>query len=70
MEHNENTIRRTIDGHELSFVRRAGDGRELSEAELGALGLTNDTITRVVSAVAGRITAAEDGSFSGNIVSG
>lgn len=70
MEHRENSSRRTIDGRELSFVRRTLDGRELSETELGAMELTNDTITRVVSAVAGRITAAEDGSFSENIVSG
>ena len=70
MEHSRDSARRTIDGRELTFVRRAGDGRMLSESELATLGLTNDMISRVVSSVAGRITSAADGSFSENIVSG
>jgi len=64
MEANEHVVRRTIDGRELSFVRRTHDGRELSESELRGLGFTNDTITKVVSEVAGRIVAGGDGSFS------
>lgn len=64
MEANEHIIRRTIDGRELTFVRRTHNGRELSEAELRGLGFTNDTITKVVSEVAGRIVAGDDGSFN------
>ena len=68
MEHGTDGARRTIEGRELRFVRRAGDGRTLSAAELAALDLTNDTIERVVSSAARRIAASADGSFSENIV--
>ncbi|MGI5979599.1 MAG: hypothetical protein ACOX66_08920 [Oscillospiraceae bacterium] len=68
MERSEQRIRRTIDGRELTFVRRASDGHELQESELAELGVTNDTITHIVSSVAGRIRAAADGSFSANII--
>lgn len=57
MEKRQSPVRRTIDGRELTFVRRASDGRTLSEKQLAALELTNDTITRVVSAVTGRLAA-------------
>jgi hypothetical protein len=67
MERSEQRIRRTIDGRELTFVRRASDGHELQESELAEL-VTNDTITHIVSSVAGRIRAAADGSFSANII--
>ena len=70
MENGSNSPRRTVEGGGLTFVRRAPDGRTLSETELSALALTNDTITRVVSSVSRRIVAAEDGSFDENIVTG
>lgn len=69
MDNRDQSYHRTIDGRALTFVRRASDGRTLSETELSALGLTNDTIARVVSSVSKRIVAAEDGSFSENLVS-
>ncbi len=69
MDNRDQSYHRTIDGRTLTFVRRASDGRTLSETELSALGLTNDTIARVVSSVSKRIVAAEDGSFSENLVS-
>ena len=70
MENGSNSPRRTVEGGGLTFVRRAPDGRTLSETELSALALTNDTITRVVSSESRRIVTAKDGSFGENIVTG
>lgn len=72
MDYQKNDKRRTIGGKELTFVRCDKDGNVIPEEALHSLGITNSTIERIVSGVAGRISpSAEDaalGTFSEGII--
>lgn len=67
MDYLGNGKRKTVDGRELSFIRCDRNGDIIPEENLRALGISNPTIERIVSDVAGRITINDDGSFSGGI---
>jgi len=65
MDNRKNGRRRTIDGVELTFVRCDKDGNVINEEALRGLGITNSTIERIVSGVAGRISPSAGGTVSG-----
>ncbi len=71
MDYLKNGKRRTVDGRELTFIRCDREGNVIPEEELRSLGITNPTIERIVSGVAGRITMNDSGgTFSDSIITG
>ena len=69
MDYMKNGKRGTIDGNELVFIRCDRDGKIIPKETLKDLNITNSTIERIVSGVAGRIASA-DGDFEVGIISG
>jgi len=72
MDYLKNGRRKTVDGRELTFIRCDRDGNEIPETVLRGLAITNPTIERIVSDVAGRLNmVSEDGyTFEDSIISG
>jgi len=71
MDYLKHAKRKTIGGEELIFIRCDKDGNVIPEETLRNLSITNSTIERIVSEVAGRIsggTVSEDGVFSEGII--
>lgn len=72
MDYRKSGNRRTISAVELTFVRCDKDGNVITEEALHSLGITNSTIERIVSGVAGRISPSADdaayGTFSAGII--
>ncbi|MDR1132071.1 MAG: hypothetical protein LBL15_06610 [Oscillospiraceae bacterium] len=70
MDYTKNGKRQTVDGRELTFIRCDRAGNVIPEESLCGLGISNPTIERIVSDVAGRITAGPDGEISEGLITG
>lgn len=71
MDYLKHAKRKTIGREELIFIRCDKDGNIIPEENLRNLGITNSTIERIVSDVAGRITSGPingDGVYSEGII--
>ncbi|MEG0778642.1 MAG: hypothetical protein RR147_02595 [Oscillospiraceae bacterium] len=71
MDYMKNAKRRTFGSEELVFIRCDRDGNIIPEEKLPNLKITNSTIERIVTEVAGRISAdsalSAEGIFSEGI---
>lgn len=71
MDYLKNGKRKTVDGRELTFIRCDRDGNVIPDETFKSLGITNPTIERIVSDVAGRISMTDEGgTFSDGIITG
>lgn len=68
MDYLKHGKRQTIGGEELVFIRCDKDGNIIPEETLRNLSITNSTIERIVSDVAGRLSSGSDGMFSEGII--
>lgn len=71
MDYLKHAKRRTVGGDELVFIRCDKDGNVIPEEMLVNFNITNSTIERIVSDVAGRISAGSangGSSFSEGII--
>lgn len=65
MDYLKHTKRNTISRDDLIFIRCDKDGNIIPEDSLKNLGITNSTIERIVSDVAGRLSS---GSADGEVM--
>ena len=72
MDYLKHAKRKTLGREELIFIRCDKDGNVIPEETLNSMSITNSTIERIVTDVAGRISAdGKDGGsyFSEGIIS-
>jgi hypothetical protein len=73
MDYLKHAKRKTLGREELIFIRCDKDGNVIPEEMLNNLSITNSTIERIVTDVAGRISAdgeSEAGYYSEGIITG
>lgn len=68
MDYLKHAKRKTLGSEELIFIRCDKYGNLIPEEKLNELNITNSTIERIVTDVAGRISSDDEGYFSEGII--